>query len=106
MSVYLLNAGADARTLDELEQILKPAIPELKRIDRIEDIGKPSIKSGERSFVMLAAPAAEQDFARLVDTVNRNHKDLFFIAIGGQSSPRDHKRLIQPRNPDWGARIG
>ncbi len=106
MSVYLLSAGADGKTLDELEQKLKPAIPELKRIDRIEDIGKPSIKSGERSFVMLAAPAAEQDFARLVDTVNRNHKDLFFIAIGGEISARDYKRLIQSGNADWVAGSG
>ena len=48
MPVFLLQTGGDATTLDEIERRLTPAIPDLKRIGGIEDIGKHSLKAAGR----------------------------------------------------------
>ena len=106
MSVYLLNAGGDASLLDEVERKLKPAIPDLRRLASIEELDKPSIRSGGRSFVILVAPSAEQEFAKLVDDVERHRKSGFFIVIGGEISARHYKQLIQFGNADWVAESG
>ena len=106
MSVYLLNSGGDAKTLDDVERRLRPAFPELARIAGIEDIDKPSLKSGARSIVIMVAPSAEADFAELLDRIDRYRKNFFFIAIGGEISAARYKQLIQTANADWVAESG
>jgi len=106
MSIYLLNAGGDEERLDEVERDLKPAIPDIARIARIEDIGQRSFKSAGRSFVILVAASTEKNyFSNLADAV-AGYPDIFFIVVSGEISARDYKRLIQSGNAEWVAETG
>jgi pilus assembly protein CpaE len=106
MPVYLLNADGDERTLVEIERHIRPAIPDLKRVAGIGDIGAPSLKGAKRSIAITVASPAEKDFAGLIDIVNKRHKDVFFVVVGGDLSARHYKQLTQSGNADWVAESG
>lgn len=107
MSVYILNAGQSGEALDAVERLLEPAIPGLKRIGSVEDIGKSSFKSGGRAFVILVASSADkQDLAALADGVISRHRTVFFLVVSDDISARDYKHLIQFGNADWAAESG
>jgi pilus assembly protein CpaE len=108
MPVYLLNADGDEGALVEIEQRLKLAIPDLKRIAKIEDIGPPSLKGAARSIAITVAPWAEkgEDFGGLIDIVKKRQRDVFFVVLGGDLSARDYKQLIQSGNADWVSESG
>ncbi len=107
MSVYILNAGQSGEALDAVERLLEPAIPGLKRIGSVEDIGKSSFKSGGRAFVILVAGSADkQDLAALADGVISRHRTVFFLVVSDDISARDYKHLIQFGNADWAAESG
>jgi pilus assembly protein CpaE len=101
MSIYLLNAGGDEEHLDEVESKLRPVIPDLTRVARIEDIGQRSLKSAARSFVILVAASTEKNyFSNLADAV-AGYPNFFFVVISGEISARDYKRLVQSGNAEW-----
>jgi pilus assembly protein CpaE len=106
MPVYLLNADGDEGALVEIERRIRPVIPDLKRIAGVGDIGAPSLKGAKRSIVITVAPSAGKDFAGLIDIVNKRHKDVFFVVVGGDLSARHYKQLTQSGNADWVAESG
>ena len=106
MPVYLLNADGDEGALVEIERRIRPAIPDLKRVAGIGDIGAPSLKGAKRSIAITVAPSAVKDFAGLIDIVNKRHKDVFFVVVGGDLSARHYKQLTQSGNADWVAESG
>jgi pilus assembly protein CpaE len=103
MPVYILNADGDERALVEIESRLTPAIRDLRRVAGIDDIPPPSLKGAARSVAILAAPLAGtgKDLAGLMDIVNKRHKDIFFIVVGGDLSAKEYKQLTQSGNADW-----
>lgn len=106
MPVYLLNADGDEGALVEIERRIRPAIPDLKRVAGIGDIGAPSLKGAKRSIAITVAPSAGKGFAGLIDIVNKRHKDVFFVVVGGDLSARHYKQLTQSGNADWVAESG
>ena len=104
MAIYLTEEGGDETQVEEIEGKLKSAIPDLKRVARVEDLDPKSINGGERFFVILAA--ASPDVDDLIDIVRRHPRHLFFIVVGGDITARDYKRLIQSGNADWVAEAG
>jgi pilus assembly protein CpaE len=106
MPVYLLNADGDEGALVEIERRIRPAIPDLKRVAGIGDIGAPSLKGAKRSIAITVAPSAGKDFAGLIDIVSKRHKDVFFVVVGGDLSARHYKQLTQSGNADWVAESG
>ncbi len=104
MPVYLLNGDGDEGALVEIERRLKPSIPDLKRIAGMEDIGAPSLKGARRSIAILVAPSEGKP--GLIDIVNKGHRGVFFIVVGGDLSAKDYKQLIQSGNADWVAESG
>jgi pilus assembly protein CpaE len=103
-----LNADGDEGALVEIERRLKPTIPDLKWVARIEDIGARSLKGAARSIAITVAPAGEKgkDLGGLIDIVNKRHRDVFFIVVGGDLSARHYKQLLQSGNADWVAESG
>jgi pilus assembly protein CpaE len=99
--VYLLDADGDEGTLVEIERRLRPAIPDLKRVAGIGDIRAPSLKGAKRSIAITVASSAGKDFAPLIDIVNKRHRDVFFVVVGGDLSARYYKQLIQSGNAEW-----
>jgi pilus assembly protein CpaE len=107
MTIYLTQGGDDETKVDEIEDKLRSAIPDLKRVSRVEDIDQKSVNGAERSIVVLAASALEgAKVDDLIDVVGRQSRNLFFIVVGGDISGRDYKRLIQSGNADWVAEAG
>jgi pilus assembly protein CpaE len=102
MAIYLTQGGDDETKVDEVEDRLKSAIPDLKRVSRVEDIDQKSVNGADRSIVLLVATALEgAKVDSLIDVVRRHPRNLFFIVVGGDISGRDYKRLIQSGNVDW-----
>jgi pilus assembly protein CpaE len=100
MTIYLTQGGNDETSVDEIEDKLRSAIPDLKRVPRVEDIDQKSV--AERSIVVLVAAALDgAKVDDLIDVVGRQSRNLFFIVVGGDISGRDYKRLIQSGNADW-----
>jgi pilus assembly protein CpaE len=107
VTIYLMQGGEDERRVDEIERKLKTTMPNLKRVPNVEDIFERSTPNGERSIVVLPAAAQTDGGVQdLIDVVRRSPRDLFFIAVGGDISARDYKRLIQSGNADWVAEAG
>src|ERR1700727_289666 len=107
MAIYLTQEGGDETQADEIEGKLKSAIPELKRVPRVEDIDPKSVNGAERSIIILAAASSEgANVDDLIDVVRRHPRNLFFIVVGGDISARDYKRLIHSGNADWVAEVG
>lgn len=100
--VYLLNVGGDAQRLDEVEQKIKPSIPDLTRINGIEQVQRSAGQAGIRAFVLVVAPStAPEDFTKLIDIVARHRGNVFYILISGEISGSDYKLLLQSGNADW-----
>ena len=107
MTIYLTQGGDDETKVDEIEDRLKSAIPDLKRVSRVEDIDQKSVSGPDRSIVVLvAATPGHTNVDNLIDIVRRHPRNLFFIVVGGDISTRDYKRLIQSGNADWVAEAG
>jgi pilus assembly protein CpaE len=107
MTIYLTHRGSDETQVDEIEGKLKSAIPDLKRVPRVEDIDPKSVNVAERSIIILAAAAPDRaNVDDLIDVVRRHPRNLFFIIVGGDISARDYKRLIHSGNADWVAEVG
>jgi pilus assembly protein CpaE len=107
MAIYLTQVGGDEAHVDEIEGKLKSTIPDLKRVPSVEGIDPKSVNGADRSIVLLAAAAPQgANVDDLIDVVRRHPRDLFFIAVGGDISARDYKRLIQSGNADWVAEVG
>ena len=104
MTIYLTQGGGGDAKADEIEDRLKSAIPDLKRLPSVDDIHR---RGSERSIILLAAaPAGHGGVDALIDVVRRSPRNLFFIVVGGDISARDYKRLIQSGNADWVAEAG
>jgi pilus assembly protein CpaE len=102
MAIYLTQGGDDETKVDEVEDKLRSAIPDLKRVSRVEDIDQKSVNGADRSIVLLVATALEgAKVDSLIAVVRRHPRNLFFIVVGGDISGRDYKRLIQSGNVDW-----
>jgi pilus assembly protein CpaE len=106
MAIYLIRGGGDESEVDEIEDKLKSAIPDLKRVSRVEDIDQRSVNGVARPIVLLAAGPEHANADDLIDVVGRSPRNLFFIVVGGDISARDYKRLIQSGNADWVAEVG
>jgi pilus assembly protein CpaE len=107
MTIYLTQRGDDDTKVDEIEDKLKSAIPDLKRVPRVEDVDKSSVTGADRSIVLLVAAALDgANVDDLIDVVRRHSRNLFFIIVGGDISARDYKRLLQSGNADWVAESG
>ena len=107
MTIYLTQGGDDETRVDEIEDILKSAIPDIKRVSRVEDIDHKSANGAERSIVVLVVtPTEDANVDDLIDVVGRYPRNLFFIVVGGDISARDYKRLIRSGNADWVAEAG
>ncbi len=107
MTIYLTQGGDDGARADEIEDKLRSAIPDLKRIRTVEDIDQGSDDSERRSIVLLVPAAAKNtNVDNLIADVRRHPRNVFSIIVGGDISAGDYKRLIQSGNADWVAEAG
>jgi pilus assembly protein CpaE len=103
MPIYLLNSGIDDEKLQEIEGRLKGAIPELTRIEGVQEIDRRAAsKARGKTFVLVVVPSTDSGyFEKLINIVARYRGDIFFILISNEISATDYKRLIQSGGADW-----
>jgi pilus assembly protein CpaE len=103
MSIYLLNSGVGEDKLQEIEGRLKTALPDLSRIQGVQEIERRAAgKASDPVFVLVAVPSANSEyFEKLINIVTRYRQHFFFVLISNEISATDYKRLIQSGGADW-----
>jgi pilus assembly protein CpaE len=103
MPIYLLNSGIGEDKFQEIEGRLKTALPDLTRIQGVQEIERRTTgKATEPVFVLVAATSAHSEyFEKLINIVTRYREHFFFVLISNEISATDYKRLIQSGGADW-----
>jgi pilus assembly protein CpaE len=110
MPIYLLTAEpwkADDQT-KEIEAKLLTMIPELRTIEKIQDISAEiGSKSDEKIVVIFVSPALSRSHIdNFINIATRYRDRVFFVLISNEISGDDYKRLIRSGGADWVAAKG
>jgi pilus assembly protein CpaE len=102
MAIYILSTGSDATRAGLVEQKIRRAIPDVTRIDNIEElIDNVAGRSDDTIYLLLVAPADERGhFATLAETA-AIYQGIFFILISDEISASDYKTLVRTGSADW-----
>src|SRR5262249_28082027 len=106
MPIYFFGAGVDSAEAKALETRLSPNIPELQKVDSVEELSRrlqsqPQAVRRERGFVLFPFSQANVTVERLVEMAASGRDVLFFIFISEDISANDYKRLVRAGNVDW-----
>src|SRR5512133_3457651 len=105
MTIYLLTSEPSTKN-DQIERIeakLLKVIPELRKIEKIEDIaadirGKPDSKI----VVIYVSPTlAGSGMDNFINVASRYRDRIFFILVSNEISGDDYKRLVRSGGGDW-----
>ena len=105
MTIYLLTSESSKKNdqIGAIEAKLLTIIPELRKIEKIEDIaaeigGKPDTKIVV-IYVSPTLPGSGID--NLINIASRYRHRVFFILVSNEISGADYKRLIRSGGADW-----
>lgn len=103
MQIYFLGSGLDPARILNLENLIKGSIPQLTKIDKLEDINSSLFKgANEPVYVLFAGPSGDKGFLdEFIETVERFRRQIFFVLIGDEISAADYKRLLRTGGADW-----
>src|SRR5947208_4754314 len=107
MPIYFLSAGNDSAEPNELEGRIRNVIPELRKVNSIEELitrlpKRASSEKNETTYVVF--PLYQQmhtSVDTIVDIASQYRADLFFIFVSDDISATDYKRLIRTGGADW-----
>ena len=110
MTIYLLTSEPSEKNdqIEKIEAKLLSVIPELRKIEKIEDIaaeirGKPDTKI----VVIYVSPTlAGSGMDNFINVAGRYRDRVFFILISNEISGDDYKRLVRSGGADWVAAKG
>jgi pilus assembly protein CpaE len=110
MTIYLLTAEpwkADDH-IKAIEAKLLTMIPELRTIEKIQDISAEiGSKSDEKIVVIFVSPILPRSgIDNFINIASRYRDRVFFILISNEISGDDYKRLIRSGGADWVAANG
>jgi Flp pilus assembly CpaE family ATPase len=110
MMIYLLTSDPSINTgqIDSIETKLKSSIPELHKIEKIEDIADEiSGKHDKKIIVIFVAPELPNTgIDKIINVANRYRHRVFFILVSNEISGADYKRLVRSGGADWVAAGG
>jgi pilus assembly protein CpaE len=102
MAIYMLNSGLGAQRAAGFEHKLRTAIPDLIRIDNIEEALRDLQPSDGPSYLLLIAPPSDKKtLEKLADTAARYRDRIFFVLIGDEISASEYKSLVRTGGADW-----
>jgi pilus assembly protein CpaE len=110
MTLYLLTSDPAGKK-DQVEAIegkLISIIPELRKIEKIEDVAA-EISSGTdtKIVVIFVAPNLPgSGIDKIINIANSYRHRVFFILISNEISGADYKRLVRSGGADWVAAAG
>src|SRR5262245_39141789 len=105
MQIYFFTAGLETAELSALEERLRSALPDLRRVAKIDEVTSKLNKSApaERDQIFIVFPVlAAAAFDRILNiTEQQEHRGVFFIFISKEISASDYKRLVRNGDADW-----
>ena len=110
MTIYLLTSEPSKKN-DQIERIeanLLSVIPELRKIEKIEDIAAEIRgKSDTKIVVIYVSPTlAGSGMDNFINVASRYRDRVFFILVSNEISGDDYKRLVRSGGADWVAAKG
>jgi pilus assembly protein CpaE len=110
MTIYLLTAEpwrADDQ-INAIEAKLLAMIPELRQIEKIQDISAEiSSKSDGKIVVIFVSPTLPRSsIDNFINIASRYRDRVFFVLVSNEISGDDYKRLIRSGGADWIAAKG
>jgi pilus assembly protein CpaE len=108
MTIYLLTSEPSKKNDEGIEAKLFSAIPELRKIEKIEDIAAEiRSKSDTKIVVIYVSPTlAGSGMDNFITVASRYRDRVFFILISNEISGDDYKRLVRSGGGDWVAAKG
>ena len=110
MTIYLLTSEPSEKKdqIEKIEAKLLEIIPELRKIEKIEDIaaemrGKPDTKI---VVIYLSPTLAGSAMDNFINVASRYRDRIFFILVSNAISGDDYKRLVRSGGADWVAATG
>src|SRR5262245_2390586 len=110
MTIYLLTSDSSNKSdqIDSIEAKLLNVIPEIRKIERIEDVaadirGKPDIKI---VVIYLSPTLTGSAMDNFINVAGRYRDRIFFILVSNEISGDDYKRLVRSGGADWVAASG
>ena len=110
MTIYLLTSEPSEKNdqIEKIEAKLLNVIPELRKIEKIEDIaaemrGKPDTKI---VVIYLSPTLAGSGMDNFINVAGRYRDRIFFILVSNEISGDDYKRLVRSGGADWVAANG
>ena len=110
MTIYLLTSEPSKKNdqIEKIEAKLLNVIPELRKIEKIEDIaadirGKPDTKI---VVIYLSPTLAGSGMDNFINVAGRYRDRIFFILVSNEISGDDYKRLVRSGGADWVAANG
>ncbi|MGN6308083.1 MAG: AAA family ATPase [Xanthobacteraceae bacterium] len=103
MSIVLIAADDTAAQPSAIERKIIDAIPDVIKIQSIEDIARETPKpGGELTYVLfLPPPHSTTHVDRIVHIAERYRDRIFFIIVSSDISGNDYKRLIRTGGAEW-----
>jgi len=102
MPIYFFAGGNDSAPLNELEGRIRNAIPQLRKVDTIEDLTRgPRSSEGEKTYIMLPLAPHDHAFDKVTNIASQYRDVLFFIFVSDDISATDYKQLVRTGNADW-----
>ena len=110
MAIYLLTSETSKKNdqIEKIEAKLLDVIPDLRKIEKIEDIaaemrGKPDTKI---VVIYLSPTLAGSGVDNFINVAGRYRDRIFFILVSNAISGDDYKRLVRSGGADWVAANG
>jgi pilus assembly protein CpaE len=103
MQIYFASSAFDERRTRIVERKLHSTIPELVRIDNIEELPRHiSANPQGEIYVLLLIPTDDTGYLEtLVDIASQYRDRVFFILISDEISATNYKRLVRTGGADW-----
>src|SRR5215211_9399251 len=103
MPTYFFSRANDSPAANNLEDRVLAAIPQVRRIDSIEELtkGMPKSPEGEKTYIILPLSPQNHGLERVTKIASQYRDVLFFIFVSEEISASDYKRLVRTGNADW-----
>lgn len=103
MPIVLLTTDHDVARTAPIERRISNVIPNVVKINAIEDVTREIAKAGgEITYVLFLAPANDVSYIDHVVRIAEKYKDrIFFIVVSEDISGSDYKRLIRTGGAEW-----
>ena len=108
MPTYFLSANIAPEQSATLERHLKGAVPDLVKINKLEDIAQDiAIQPDAPVYILVPGPADNGAYVdKFVEIATQQRGRFFFILISADISTGNYKRIVGTGNADWVSMAG